>query len=262
MRAIFISDAHLKGAEDGGCKKLLHFFDHLRDGVVTAGGGEGGATGNGGLVNQLVIAGDLFDFWFARGDVIYPGFRPVVERLALLRRSGIRISLCEGNHDFFLTDYFSQKLGMEVYPEWAEIDLDGLRILVSHGDTVDRENRRYLALRRFLHSPFSFRLQRVLPLAFLWRIARISSEMSKGISGGAQDRLAEVMYRFSLDKFEEGYDAVILGHCHKPLIREVQCGGRLRTFATLGDLITHDSYLLYENGRFTLNRFSSEGQHG
>ena len=86
--------------------------------------------------------------------------------------------------------------------------------------------------------------------------------MSKGISGGAQDRLTEVMYRFSLDKFEEGYDAVILGHCHKPLIREVQRGGRLRTFATLGDLITHDSYLLYENGRFTLNRFSSEGQHG
>jgi UDP-2,3-diacylglucosamine hydrolase len=260
MRAIFISDAHLKGGQERGCQRLLCFFDDLRKGFAADRGG-GDAEGEGGSVDQLIIAGDLFDFWFARGDAIYPGFRPVVEGLAILQRSGIKISLCEGNHDFFL-DYFSERMGMEVFPEWGVIDLDGLRVLVSHGDTLDRENRHYLALRQFLRSPFSFRMQRVLPLTFLWWIARISSGMSKSLSGSAQDRLAERMYRFSLDKFQEGYDAVILGHCHKPIIRKVAQAGGPRTFATLGDWMTHGSYLLYDNGCFMMNRFSPEGRHG
>ncbi|OHE22536.1 MAG: hypothetical protein A2Z43_00545 [Syntrophobacterales bacterium RBG_19FT_COMBO_59_10] len=253
MKTIFLSDAHLKGAQDGSCKKLLDFFDHLRDGVGTDGPGSGQPAG------QLVIAGDFFDFWFERNEVIYPGFRPMVERLSLLNRSGIGVSLCEGNHDFFLAEYFSRRLGIAVYTEWMELELDGRRILVSHGDSVDSANRSYLALRRFLRSALVFKLQRMLPLAFLWRIAQFSSEMSKGMSRGAQDRLVEVMHRFALGKFMEGYDAVILGHCHKPVLRQKSYGGRQKTFATLGDWIAHDSYLLYENGHFTLNRFLPRG---
>ncbi|MBU2055272.1 MAG: UDP-2,3-diacylglucosamine diphosphatase [Proteobacteria bacterium] len=253
MKTIFLSDAHLKGAQDGRCKKLLDFFDHLRDGVGTDGPGSGQPA------EQLVIAGDLFDFWFERDEVIYPGFRPMVEGLALLNRSGIGVSLCEGNHDFFLAEHFSRRLGIAVYPEWMELDLDGRRVLVSHGDSVDVANRSYLALRRFLRSALVFKLQRMLPLAFLWRIAQFSSEMSKGMSRGAQDRLVEVMHRFALGKFMEGYDAVILGHCHKPVLRQESHGGRQKTFATLGDWIAHDSYLLCENGHFTLNRFLPRG---
>ena len=178
--------------------------------------------------------------------------------MVALKQEGVRISLCEGNHDFFLADYFSHRLGIDVYPDWAEFNLDGLRILVSHGDTVDRGNRKYLALRGFLRGSFARHLQRLLPLELLWRLARLSSEMSKEMSRESQDRLAEVMYRFALEKFHEGYDAVILGHCHKPLLRETLSGDRKKTFVTLGDWITHDSYLLFDEGRFTLQRFLSE----
>ena len=209
-------------------------------------------------LDHLVIAGDFFDFWFVRGDVIYPGFRPIVNRMVALKQEGVRISLCEGNHDFFLTDYFSHRLGIDVYPDWAEFNLDGLRILVSHGDTVDRGNRKYLALRGFLRVSFARLLQRLLPLVLLWRLARLSSEMSKEMSRESQDRLTEVMYRYSVEKFHEGYDAVILGHSHKPLLRQTLSGDRKKTFVTLGDWITHDSYLLCDEGRFTLQRFLSE----
>ncbi|MBU1745010.1 MAG: UDP-2,3-diacylglucosamine diphosphatase, partial [Proteobacteria bacterium] len=59
-------------------------------------------------------------------------------------------------------------------------------------------------------------------------------------------------------KFQEGYDAVILGHCHKPTLREAIYDGRRKTFATLGDWISGDSYLSYHDGRFALNRFLPE----
>jgi UDP-2,3-diacylglucosamine hydrolase len=172
-----------------------------------------------------------------------------------LKQQGVRICLCEGNHDFFLGDYFTGRLGIEVYPEWAEFEIDGLRVLVSHGDTVDRGNRKYLALRRLLRSRFARALQRLLPLKLLWRLARLSSKMSKEMSGESQDRLAEIMHRFALGKFQEGYDAVILGHCHKPILREALYDGKPKTFATLGDWMANDSYLSYHDGRFSMNRF-------
>ena len=256
MKAIFLSDVHLKSLTDPGFEKCINFLDHLRGRGLEL---DDSDDENAIMTDLLVIAGDFFDFWFERGGLIYPEFQPVINKLVQLRQSGIRISLCEGNHDFFLTDYFSRKLGIEVYPEEVEFYLDGLRILVSHGDTVDRENWRYLALRRFLRSPFSYWLQRLLPLRFLWRLARFSSEMSQGISQDAQERLVEVMHRFAVDKYRKGLDAVILGHCHQAILREDRICGRPRTFALLGDWIIHHSYLIYDNGRFTLNRFSPRG---
>lgn len=252
MRAIFLSDAHLKGLDDAAHPKLVHFFDRLQ-----GRGDEGGRSisADALVVDLLVIAGDFFDFWFGRGDAVYPGFQPVIDRIAVLKQQGVRICLCEGNHDFFLGDYFTGRLGIEVYPEWAEFEIDGLRILVSHGDTVDRGNRKYLALRRFLRSRFTRALLRLLPLKLIWRLARLSSEMSKRISGMSEDRLAEIMHRFALGKFQEGYDAVILGHCHKPILREALYDGKPKTFATLGDWMANDSYLSYHDGRFSMNRF-------
>lgn len=255
MRAVFISDAHLKDPGDAGHRRLSHFFDQLcgsAQGICET------ESAQSPIVDHLIIAGDFFDFWFAKGGAIHPGFRPIVDRIAALSRSGVRISLCEGNHDFWLDGYFTGSLGITVYPEWADFEFDGRRILVSHGDTIDRTNRRYLALRRFLRSPFAFHLQRIAPLALLWRAARLSSAMSKEMSDVSQIRLTEIMYRFAKDKFAEGYDAVVLGHCHKPCLREEMYEGRQKTFATLGDWITQDSYLLYDSGRFTLRRFLPE----
>ncbi len=260
MRTVFLSDAHLTGALDNRGAKILRLLDVLLKGPGSAGGKETGFAGGERPLDRLVIAGDFFDFWFGREEIIYPGFRPVVEKLSLLADSGCEILLCEGNHDFFLGDHFSGKPGFRVFAEWADIELDGLRVLVSHGDTVDRWNRGYLALRSFLRSGLFFRLQLLLPPAFLWRVSRIASATSKAISGGAQERLVEVMHRFALEKFAEGYDAVVLGHCHRPLIREESRRGRTKTFATLGDWITHDSYLACENGRFAMHRFPSGGE--
>jgi UDP-2,3-diacylglucosamine hydrolase len=255
MKRIFLSDAHLKGTFDPAHQQLIRFFGGLR-GRGAAGDRE--AADERRTVDHLIIAGDFFDFWFAREDRVYPGFRPMIEKLSALKGEGVMVSLCEGNHDFFLKDYFSGRLGFDVYPEWAEFTVDGHRILVSHGDTVDRGNRKYLALRGFLRSPLARRLQRLLPLTFLWRVARLSSDLSKEISEEAVNCLAEAMHRFARGKFREGYDAVILGHCHKPILRQEQVDGRQKTFATLGDWITHNSYLLYDDGRFFLSNFPRE----
>jgi UDP-2,3-diacylglucosamine hydrolase len=263
MKVIFISDAHLKTRDAKGYQTLMEFFDCLKG----RGNGKGkcypaegdAAAGNGGIadIDDLYVLGDFFDFWFYKGASIYPEFGEIIDSLSELKERGVRIHLCEGNHDFFLADYFAGELGLEVIVEWASIDLDGRRVLISHGDTVDERNRRYLLLRRFLRSRFFYKLQRALPISFLWKAARISSNLSKEPAGELANALAEKMRAFSVRKFKDGFDAVIVGHCHKHLMEESVVNGKEKTFVILGDWVNHYSYLCYEDGSFSLLNFRS-----
>jgi UDP-2,3-diacylglucosamine hydrolase len=235
MRAVFFSDAHLRGADDEGCGLLLSF---LRD-----------ASQN---LDHLFIVGDLFDFWFSKGGVVYPGFQPIIDELAAMQGRGVRIHLFEGNHDFYLSRYFTRYHGIEVFTDEALVQLDGKQIYIAHGDLVDETDRGYRLLRSVLRSRFFFGLQRLLPLSVLWRFARLSSDASKEYLAKPQEGLAAKMEAFALKKFDEGIDAVILGHCHLPAIGAHSVGASQRQFVLLGDWLSHRSYLVMDNGSFEL----------
>jgi UDP-2,3-diacylglucosamine hydrolase len=258
VAAIFLSDAHLKSEDDPGYRDLLCFLERLLC------DGEDKETQIQNVmdrslspvirdVTDLYIVGDFFEFWFSKKERIYPGFKTVIDRLVALKNRGIKVHLCEGNHDFFLKDYFVDILDMSISEEFLTIDLDGKRVLISHGDTIDRTNKSYLLLRRLLRSKVIRFLKEWIPPPVLWGIARKSAELSKAAAREPKSRLVEKMHQAALEKFEEGFDAVILGHCHVPVLRESTMEGRKKTFVTLGDWIEHHSYLHYADGRFALS---------
>ncbi|HRS98302.1 MAG TPA: UDP-2,3-diacylglucosamine diphosphatase, partial [Smithella sp.] len=167
MKAVFLSDAHLKHSTDERYRCLVQFLTELGEGRVgPPHGGEGSRMGA--VVDDLYILGDFFDFWFCRPDRIYPEFQPVIGKLVQLRQSGIRVHWFEGNHDFFMREYFHGVLGMDVIEESATVDLDQRRAYLAHGDTLDRTNVFYLALRKVLRSRIFYHFQRVLPPPVLW----------------------------------------------------------------------------------------------
>ncbi|HOI73277.1 MAG TPA: UDP-2,3-diacylglucosamine diphosphatase [Syntrophales bacterium] len=256
MRAIFLSDAHLIDRHEAAYRAVMRFLEGLEGPRRVSGSGGRQVPGEGaGRCDALFLAGDFFDFWFGREGRIFPDFLPVIERLTALRDQGVRIGLCEGNHDFFLEDYFTDVLGMEVFPDWAELDLDGKRILLTHGDIIDPPDSGAALVRKILRSRFLFRLQRILPAPFVWRAARLTSLTSRRFSGEMENRIVDSMRRFALNKFGEGYDAVICGHSHRPVIEIHETAGRARTFMTLGDWIRHCSYGVFEDGSFSLSFF-------
>lgn len=201
-------------------------------------------------VDELFLVGDIFDLWFARGGRVYPPFREVIKRLVELREAGVVISLCEGNHDFFLADYFTLRLGMTVYPEWAERVLDGKRVLVAHGDTIDDDNRHYLLCRKFLRSPLIYNLQKILPLPLLWAVAEMASRTSRNLMKDRTEELTLLLHEYARKKLAQGrYDMIIFGHSHKPLVTEHVFDDEIHYAATLGDWLTHRSYIYFEDGR-------------
>jgi UDP-2,3-diacylglucosamine hydrolase len=241
MRAVFFSDAHLRNGDDEGCGLLLSF---LRD-----------ASRSG---DHLFIVGDLFDFWFSRNGVVFPGFQPVIDELKNLKGRGVQIHLFEGNHDFYLADFFTEDLGIEVFTDTAVVQLGGKNIYIAHGDMVDETDRGYRFLRSVLRSRPFYSLQKMLPLRLLWQLARLSSDTSKEYLAKPQEGLASRMEAFALAEFQKGIDAVILGHCHLPVIKTHAIGGRQRHFILLGDWLAHRSYVVLEEGRFELGHYTGK----
>ena len=67
--------------------------------------------------------------------------------------------------------------------------------------------------------------------------------------------LVEKMRSFAVNKFQENYDAVIVGHCHQPFKQYYTIAGKKKTFVSLGDWINRYSFLYYENEEFYLEYY-------
>lgn len=255
MKAIFISDAHLKRASAERYGWLINFLNDIKEGMARSLVNSDELSKEKASIDALYIVGDLFDFWFCQREKIHPEFKLIIDKLIELQRTGISIHLSEGNHDFFMGEYFKNILGMEVFDEWARVKLDNLWALVAHGDTTDKTNIKYTLLRKVLRSRVFYRFQYFIPASIRWTIAGFSSAVSKEMTIENGDALVEKMFSFALTKFGEDYDAVILGHCHRPVLRQCIVAEKKKTFVTLGDWIRHFSFLYYENNKFFLSYY-------
>ncbi|MBI5682232.1 MAG: UDP-2,3-diacylglucosamine diphosphatase, partial [Deltaproteobacteria bacterium] len=165
MKAVFISDAHLKNLSDNNYKTLLNFLDNLKN------------------TNLLVILGDMFDFFSGYNKIAHKHHKPVLDRLLNLKDSGTKIIYLEGNHDFFMGRFFTETLEADVYSDNAEITLDGKKIFMAHGDMINKKDYGYRALRVFLRSWFIRLVFNILPSVVVWRIANYMSKSSRQYLG-------------------------------------------------------------------------------
>src|SRR5690606_35693922 len=107
-------------------------------------------------------------------------FRLLEEKMKL----GARVEYIEGNHDFHLRDAFAHRfrgsVALRVHASETSIALpSGKRLFVSHGDLVDREDRKYLALRVFFRSSLIRLAAMALPGKLVEKIGERSSEASR-----------------------------------------------------------------------------------
>ena len=257
MKAVFISDAHLKCANAERYSQLINFLSDIKEGMIRQliNSDELGRKKT--LIDDLYIAGDLFDFWFCNREKINPEFILIINKLIELQKAGIRVHLGEGNHDFFLGEYFHDVLGMEVFQEWADVKIDNLRVLIGHGDTADSTNIKYLLFRKILRSRPFHHFQSFIPASIRWALANFSSTASKEMTIEHGDLLVKRMLSFAVIKFQEDYDVVIVGHCHIPVLRRYDVSGKKKTFVALGDWINHYSFVYYENKNFYLGYYRS-----
>jgi len=237
MKVIFISDAHLKNLSDSNYKTILNFLDSLTK------------------IDILVVLGDLFDFWNGNNKIAHEYYKPVLDKLLHVKNSGTKIIYLEGNHDFFMGRFFTEILNADVYSNSAEILLDNKRVFMAHGDMVNKKDYGYRVLRWFLRSWFMRIVFYITPSSAVWKIASFMSRESR--TNLIKDFNYEKIFAdYATEKWKEGYDIVLLGHCHNPKILKQDLDGREVFYINPGDWINHFTYVVYENKEFKLNMCS------
>ena len=129
--------------------------------------------------DRLIVLGDLFDFWFEYKHAIPKEHHRVLFMMTELIERGIKIDYVSGNHDFWLGDFFSTQMQISLHRDFLDLDYDGRRLHLIHGDGLARADRGYRFLKRILRNPLNIWLYRKLPPDWAIPLARKVSGSSR-----------------------------------------------------------------------------------
>jgi UDP-2,3-diacylglucosamine hydrolase len=238
MGSFFISDVHLGLASPAEEKRkedqLLAFFRSILP-----------------HAEHLFVLGDLFDFWFEYSTVIPKGFHRTLAALQEFTDRSIPVHYLTGNHDFWMGDFFSSELGLEVHFEPFSATIGGKVVYMHHGDGLARNDLGYRLIKPVLRNRAAIGLYRWLHPDIGVRLARRSSRTSRGYTSAKDDGEQGGMLAFARRKIDEGADIVVMGHRHIPLRVEVNGG----VYVNLGDWIDHRTYAELSGGILSLREW-------
>ena len=241
---LIVSDAHL-GAAPADHEAAFHRF----------------LESVGSRTRDLVINGDLFDFWFEYGTVIQRRHFPVLRILRSLVESGVRVRLVAGNHDFWGGSFLSDEIGVELVEGPVRTALGGRPGLLAHGDGLGTGDLGYKALKRVIRgrpARIAFRwLHPDLSAGIIQLVSRTESRHGRtpdAESLGRANRLHE--WTASQLAEEPELQVVALAHCHVPEIKEILPG---RFYVNSGDWVQHCSWAEFEPDRVRVLRLADAG---
>lgn len=246
-RAYFISDAHL-GARYFTDKRhnemrLVNFLDSVKDDIA-----------------ELYLMGDILDYWYEYKYVVPRGHIRFLGKLAELADSGVKIFWFTGNHDVWLYDYLATEVGLTVFKSYTELDVLGVKFLLSHGDDVGYQKPSYRLTRWCFHNKVcqwlyaSIHPRWTFPIATGWsqqnRISR-SKEKEDAIMQVCHDRLLSFSNTYA-DQHPQ-VKHFIYGHVHLASHETIDEQGR--TMTILGDWTDQFTYATFDGSTVSFHSF-------
>ncbi len=199
----FISDLHLALEKPEITTKFLYFLQHHATNA-----------------KALYILGDLFDVWVGDDDFT-PPINKLKQELKRLTLNGTEIFLQAGNRDFLLGSKFCTETGITLLSDYAVIELNGVKTLLTHGDLLCTDDLPYQAFRQKSHTVewqenvLSKPLLLRLLVARWYRIRSFFHKKNKSakIMDVNQQTVESVMREYHVLR-------LIHGHTHRPAIHD------------------------------------------
>lgn len=238
MTDYFISDAHLypDGKNHPGREPLHQFLEELAESEP----------------GTLWILGDLFDFWFEYRHHLPAGYTETLCLLKTLSSKGWRTLFLPGNHDWWCGVNLHRSSGMKIISKSLHRQtIQGIPCLLSHGDGLGKGDTGYRLIKPVLRSRISTWLFSLIhPTAGVWLAGKFSNT-SKRILRTKIDSVPDYLSDWVVRQKRNGIQLVVTGHTHCPSL--IDHGGI--THASLGDWISHFTYLTIRGGEISLNEF-------
>jgi len=236
LRTLVVSDAHLGAIPAENERAFLALLERAPD-----------------LGDELLVNGDLFDFWFEYRHTIPRGHLDALAALRGLVRGGMPVRFVGGNHDGWAGGFLRDEVGIDILSGPLELTVGGRKAYVAHGDGLGGGDRGYRALKRIIHG-------RPARFAFRWLhpdvgvpLARLASttETRAAESPGRVSSRARMLEEHAAAVLRErpAIELVVLGHSHAPRLVEVEPG---RFYLNAGDWIHSRSWAVVSRDEIRL----------
>ncbi len=215
----FISDLHLSPRQPA-LTRLFRQFCEIR-------AKEGRA---------IFILGDLFDYWVHPDQSRETAYAEVFADLQQLVVAGIRVYVMVGNRDFALSKALLKSFGFLPIPDPMALRLGTQNILLTHGDLLCTDDRRYQIFRRVIRHPL-IRLS-VGNLPYPW-LQKLATGLRRGSAREVQKKSLNITdahplaihtalhYGIADQHLEHGFDVLVHGHTHRPIWEQTDDGWRM-----------------------------------
>ncbi len=221
-------------------KKIVAFLDRIRKDAA-----------------HIIIAGDIFDFWYEYKTVVPKHFVRLLGKLAEITDSGIPVMLFAGNHDMWMRGYFENELNIPVYFQPKTFEWNNKKFYVGHGDGLGPGDHGYKFIKKIFRNKFCQWLFGQMHPTVGMAIANYFSRKSRQKTGasdavflGEENEWLVIYAREVLAK--EHFDYFIFGHRHLPLNIQLNDGSR---YINLGDWITHFTYAVFDGNTVELKKW-------
>lgn len=205
---------------------------------------------------EVFLMGDVFDFWFEYKTVVPKGYIRFLGKLAELSDSGIKLWFFKGNHDMWMFDYFERELGATIISDELEIERNGKKFYLHHGDGLGPGDTFYKFLKGFFRSKLcQWLFARIHPnlgvgVANYWSAhSRIVNDKKEDSKPGQQEWLVVFCRELLQTHF---YDYLVFGHRHLPL--DIQLNDKSR-YINLGEWVNASSYGVFDGEAVSLKYF-------
>jgi UDP-2,3-diacylglucosamine hydrolase len=202
-RCIVVADAHL-GQVPRAITKSFHTF---LDTVPQPG-------------DQLLINGDLFDFWFEYRSVVPRRHFDTIMRLRATVLRGVAVTFMGGNHDRWGGDFLRGDVGIDYHAGGAELEVAGRHAFVVHGDGLTEQHWSGAFTHWLLRQPGTVAVFRMLhPAVGFWVADKLSGTLADSTKDAAVlDRAEAAQARYALDLLARRTELslVVMAHTHRP----------------------------------------------
>ncbi|MCX7554171.1 UDP-2,3-diacylglucosamine diphosphatase [Marinicella sp. S1101] len=234
MSTYFISDLHLCEQQPLITKRFIQFCQNqARD------------------ARALYILGDFFEYWLG-DDALDKTAMAAQKALKALSEHGTEVYFMAGNRDFLLGQAFAESCGMTILNEPHTIELNGVQVLLVHGDAECTDDMAYQKVRGMFRDPQWQQNFLKMPIAQRIEFAQKAREQSQQHTQMAMSETNEIM-DVNTQAIEDLFikhpvKTLIHGHTHRPAIHKHGENTRI----VLGDWHHQISYLKVQEDDFQL----------
>ena len=238
-RLLVLADAHIGSAPPDAEVALLEFLEAAPS-----------------LGDELLLVGDLFEFWFAYRRVIPRRAFPVAAAIARLA-ARFPVAMVGGNHDRWGEPFWGAETDVRYSARELVIDAGARRVLALHGDGLTERPGRISLVHRVIGHPLIsgvFRLlhpdlgMRVVDRVAPWLGEGQQDADTKRRGAARQQRWAEA--RLAADA---SLDAVVMAHTH---VARVEHFGGARFYLNPGAWYDGGQYAVIAAAGAELRRFT------